>query len=234
MALQMYCNEKEILNISSGLFIELHVAIESIVDNKSIELTPFLQTLIVKDFHMGWGGIGVDIADYIQTQSDLFLFASIVKDAILQLMKECPNLPKETKIKLWDFYRELILYGKKLKYNSSITIRCDDKKILYIPKLEFETVCNIILNKAKHNVITLLPNIKKSLELITNSVKLITINVSDHLTTKEDYVMFIALIKESLEFIEQLSSKPLTDDSKNQLWDFHNELISCSKLITSD
>ncbi|GAB4455096.1 MAG: hypothetical protein OHK0036_18750 [Bacteroidia bacterium] len=234
MALQMYCNEKEILNISSGLFIELHVAIESIVDNRSIELTPLLQTLIEKDFHMGWGGIGVDIADYIQIASDLFLFASIVKDAILQLMKECPNLPKETKVKLWNFYRDLILYGKKLKYNSSITIRYDDTKILYIPKLEFEAVCNIILNKNKHNVIMLLPNIKKLLQLITNSVKSITINTSDYLTTKEDYITFIALIKESFEFIEQLSSKPLTENSRTQLWNFCNELISCSKSITSD
>ncbi|GAB4456752.1 MAG: hypothetical protein OHK0036_20510 [Bacteroidia bacterium] len=232
MAVQLFCNKKEILHLQNASFETLYLMIEQFIENKNLKLSQSIQNLMEK-LYMGGFGIGTDIAYSIKTELDIFLFATLVKDAILQIMEEMPRLSKERKIIFWNFYRELIIYGKKLKYNSLISIRYGDKEILHIPKLHFESICNYILGHAT-NTIIISPNIKKLLQLIVDKYKSVSINLSDYLTTKEDYLLLAEAIKKTLEYMQKFSVELLTEDSKNQLWGFCNELILYEESITSD
>src|SRR3989304_7922749 len=116
MGVHIYCDSKDILDAKNTTFYLLHESINSIIEEKKIEMSSELNAMLERTDQniYGPGGIGlVDIADYIKTKKDLLLFADLVKEGIEKEYKRAP-FTDEILESLWNFHKELLKYGEKL------------------------------------------------------------------------------------------------------------------------
>lgn len=81
MAVIIDLKDKPILDCSSSVFLNLHFEMLNIVDKEDLTLSDNVMNLIMH-LEAGYGGIGLDIADYISSKKDFLTFLHIASRAI--------------------------------------------------------------------------------------------------------------------------------------------------------
>ncbi len=116
MSVMIDCDRKMILKLSNLLFGVLHEAILSIIEKENIRLTSQLEPLLKETDQntYGPGGVYADIAEYLKSRREAFLFADLVKKAI-ELKHDYFNRYEGCIAHLNDFHTEIVKYGQELK-----------------------------------------------------------------------------------------------------------------------
>lgn len=116
MSISIFCKKNRVLKCRNMQFEILHEKIEFVIERDNLN-PPKNILIMLREMDQkiyGGGGILVDIADYIKTEKDSNLFNSLLNKAIKEYEIEYPDVPQEYRDLLWEFYNELVMYGKEL------------------------------------------------------------------------------------------------------------------------
>ncbi len=115
MTVPIKCRGKLILCVQNRMFDCLHMAIEKIIEEKNLELSPDMKELIERMNlgSYGHGGIVYEITDYLKDKEDAFLFAKLVKEAI-EIEKDHYKKIKGGMEEMQNFHTEIIKYVNSL------------------------------------------------------------------------------------------------------------------------
>lgn len=118
MSLQIWFKDQVVYDGRKGPFELVYENLLEIYDDKlyAKELNPVngiakcIEAMIVCR-----GGVGIDIANYIQSKSELNTLARFLYSAIQKYVHEFPNEPKGYKDELWRFYKNLLEIAETLR-----------------------------------------------------------------------------------------------------------------------
>lgn len=106
MSFEITCNNKNLWENNDGLIFNLYLSLTDILLEENIQINQRVK-LLINSFEIVLGDVGFDIADYLESKEDLFMFAGFIKQAI-EIMEKDLSLTAQQREYLWSFHSKII------------------------------------------------------------------------------------------------------------------------------